>query len=57
MFFFLLIIKGLINDPRIMLEIPSYFECRLTFNVMTLTLLHSEWPKLRRVCAILSAVG
>ena len=27
------------------------------FVVMTLTLLHSEWPKLNRVLAVMSAVG
>ena len=31
--------------------------CILSYQAPCLTLLHSEWPKLRRVLAILSAIG
>ena len=43
--------RSMENYPEIILVTPFYLEHS------ALTLLHSEWPKLHRVLAVLSALG
>ena len=42
---------------RVILHISKPLLISLMYITFNLTLLHSEWPKLHRVLAILSAIG